>query len=211
MFCCSISLFWKITWGACLNKLILNFFFLPALGLHCCAWASSSCGEWGYSSLRCVGFSLWWPLVAEHGLQTHGLQQLRHVASVVAARGPQGTWASVVAAHGLSNCGLRALEHRLSSCGAWTELLCGMWDLPGPGIESVSPALAGGFLTTAMPGKSPQFCDFAHVISSDKNGHPSLIYPMRSQLNDFVLPSVQINENWSISIMSMMLYSYLDS
>ena len=29
-----------------------------------------------------------------------------------------------------------------------------MWDLPGPGIEPVTPALAGGFLTTAPPGKS---------------------------------------------------------
>ena len=29
-----------------------------------------------------------------------------------------------------------------------------MWDLPGPGIEPVSPALAGGFLNTAPPGKS---------------------------------------------------------
>ena len=28
-----------------------------------------------------------------------------------------------------------------------------MWDLPGPGLEPVSPALAGGFLTTAPPGK----------------------------------------------------------
>ena len=28
-----------------------------------------------------------------------------------------------------------------------------MWDLPGPGIESVSPALAGGFSTTEPPGK----------------------------------------------------------
>ena len=30
-----------------------------------------------------------------------------------------------------------------------------MWDLPGPGLEPVSPALAGGFLTTAPPGKLP--------------------------------------------------------
>ena len=29
-----------------------------------------------------------------------------------------------------------------------------MWDLPGPGLEPVSPALAGGFLNTASPGKS---------------------------------------------------------
>ena len=28
-----------------------------------------------------------------------------------------------------------------------------MWDLPGPGLEPVSPALAGGFLTTAPPGR----------------------------------------------------------
>ena len=31
-----------------------------------------------------------------------------------------------------------------------------MWDLPGPGLEPVSPALAGGFLTTAPPGKPPE-------------------------------------------------------
>ena len=30
-----------------------------------------------------------------------------------------------------------------------------MWDIPGPGLEPVSPALAGGFLTTGPPGKSP--------------------------------------------------------
>ena len=28
-----------------------------------------------------------------------------------------------------------------------------MWDLPGPGLERLSPALAGRFLTTAPPGK----------------------------------------------------------
>ena len=29
-----------------------------------------------------------------------------------------------------------------------------MWDLPGRGLEPVSPELAGGFLTTATPGRS---------------------------------------------------------
>ena len=38
-----------------------------------------------------------------------------------------------------------------------------MWDLPGPGIEPVSPALAGGFLTTAPSGKS---CNHQILISS---------------------------------------------
>ena len=41
-----------------------------------------------------------------------------------------------------------------SSCGAWAQLLRGMWDLPGSGIEPVSPASAGRFSTTAPPGKS---------------------------------------------------------
>ena len=29
-----------------------------------------------------------------------------------------------------------------------------MWNLPGPGMEPVSPALAGGFQSAAPPGKS---------------------------------------------------------
>ena len=29
-----------------------------------------------------------------------------------------------------------------------------MWSLPGPGIEPMTPALAGGFLTTGPPEKS---------------------------------------------------------
>ena len=29
-----------------------------------------------------------------------------------------------------------------------------MWDLPGPDLKPMSPAFAGGFLTTAPPGKS---------------------------------------------------------
>ena len=63
---------------------------------------------------------------------------------------------SVVAARGLSSYGTRALELRFSSCGARDYLLCGTWDLPGPGLKPVSPALAGRFLTTAPPGKSPE-------------------------------------------------------
>ena len=46
---------------------------------------------------------------------------------------------------------------KLSSCGSWAQLLCGMWDLPGPGLEPVSPASAGGFSTTAPPGKPPSY------------------------------------------------------
>ena len=65
-----------------------------------------------------------------------------------------GARASVVVARGLSSCGSWALERKLSSCGARAQLLRGMWDLPGPGREPVSPALARRFLTTTLPGKS---------------------------------------------------------
>ena len=44
-------------------------------------------------------------------------------------------------------------EHRLSNCGSRAQALRGMWDLPRPGLEPVSPALAGRFSTTAPPGK----------------------------------------------------------
>ena len=80
----------------------------------------------GYSSLRCAGFSLRWLLL----LRSTGSRR-----------------------EGFSSCGSQALDHRLSSCGTRASELCGMWDLPGPGLEPVSPALAGRFLTTAPPGK----------------------------------------------------------
>ena len=68
--------------------------------------------------------------------------------------------ASLVVARGFSSCGSRALECSLSSCDSQVQLLCSMWDLPGPGIKPMSPALAGGFLTTASPGKSLPYIIF---------------------------------------------------
>ena len=103
------------------------YLFLAALGLHCCARAFSSCGERGLL------------FVVVHRL-------LIAVASLVVEHGLQ--------ARGLSSCDLWALECRPSSRGARAQLLCGMWDLPKPGLQPVFPALAGGFLTTAPPGKS---------------------------------------------------------
>ena len=64
----------------------------------------------------------------------------------IAVRGPLTIAASLVAEH-------RLQTRRLSSCGSRAQSPCGMWDLPRPGLEPVSPALAGGFLTTALPGK----------------------------------------------------------
>ena len=87
------------------------------LGLRFCARASSSCGKWGPPFIAVRGpLTVAASLVAEHRLQTRRL----------------------------SSCGSRALEHRLSSCGSQAQLLRGMWDLPRPGLEPMSPALAGG-------------------------------------------------------------------
>ena len=64
----------------------------------------------------------------------------------IAVRGPLTIAASLVAEH-------RLQMLRLSNCGSRAQLLRGMWDLPRPGLEPVSPALAGRFSTTAPPGK----------------------------------------------------------
>ena len=69
----------------------------------------------------------------------------------IAVRGPLTIAASLVAGHRLQT------TRRLSSCGSRAQLLRGMWDLPGPGLEPVSPALAGGLSTTAPPGKPEAF------------------------------------------------------
>ena len=101
----------------------LTFFFLinlflAVLGLHFCARAFSSCGEWG-------------PLF-------------------IVVRGPLTVVASLVAEH-------RLQTRRLSSYSSRAQSLRGMWDLPRPGLEPVSPALAGRFSTTAPPGKPPRY------------------------------------------------------
>ena len=64
----------------------------------------------------------------------------------IAVRGPLTVAASLVAEH-------RLQTRRLSSCGSRAQLLCSMWDLSRPGLEPVSPALAGRLPTTAPPGK----------------------------------------------------------
>ena len=47
-----------------------------------------------------------------------------------------------------------------------------MWDLPEPGLEPVSPALAGGFPTTAPPGKSRHLYFYLSLTSHVPNYLP---------------------------------------
>ena len=68
----------------------------------------------------------------------------------IVVHGPLTITASPVVEH-------RFQTRRLSSCGSRAQLLPSMWDLPRPGLEPASPALAGRFSTTAPPGKPNTF------------------------------------------------------
>ena len=88
----------------------------------------------------------------------------------ITVRGPLTVAASLVAGHSLQT-------RRLSSCGSRALLLCGMWDLPRPGLEPVSPALAGSLSTTAPPGK-PHFVLFficMFLLVSEFSGHSLIL------------------------------------
>ena len=68
---------------------------------------------------------------------------------------------SLVAVHGLligwllllPSVALSAQAAVVVCCRVLDQLLCCMWDLPGPGLEPVSSALSGRFLTTRPPEK----------------------------------------------------------
>ena len=70
----------------------------------------------------------------------------------IAVCGPLTVAASLAAEH-------RLQTPRLSNCGSRAQLLCGTWDLPRPGLEPVSPALAGR-VSTAAPLGELQFYPF---------------------------------------------------
>lgn len=89
--------------------------FLAALGLRSCMAFLSLQRAGAALPLQCMGFS-WWKffLLWSVGPRVPRPQSLRHVSSVV-------------------------VTHRLDSPGSWAWLLCGVWGLPGPGIEHMSP------------------------------------------------------------------------
>ena len=65
---------------------------------------------------------------------------------LITVHGPLTIKASLVVEH-------RLQTRRLSNCGSRAQSLRGMWDPPRPGLEPMSPALAGRLSTTAPPGK----------------------------------------------------------
>ena len=111
--------------------------------MHCCAGFCLAAASRGYS------------LVAVCGLLVAG-------ASLAVEHGLEGMWASVLVARGLSSCGSGPLEHRLSNSGAWAYF-CSMWDLPRPGMEPMSSALASKVFSAEPPGK-PNNDSWRHLV-----------------------------------------------
>ena len=92
----------------------------------------------------------------------------------IAVRGPLTVAASPVVEH-------RLQTRRLSNCGPRAQLLRGMWDPPRPGLEPVSPALAGRLSITAPPGKP----FFFFLKSSLLRCHLHKVHPFRIQFYEF--------------------------
>ena len=112
----------------------LNFFFIATLFIYLFIFG-------------CVGSSVLARAFSSYGKRGPLLIAV-HGPLFIAVRGPLTIAAPPVAGH-------RLQTRRLSSCGSRAQMLRGMWDLPRPGLEPVSPALAGRFSTTAPPGKPP--------------------------------------------------------
>ena len=133
---CSSSITWRVQHSSpaalvpvCFLFLMYNliYLFMAVLGLAA-VWAPLQLWQMGAPLQLC-------------GLLIAG-------APLVAGRRLQGMCAAVVAACGLQSTDSVVVAHRLRA-----QLLCSTWDLPRSRIKPVSPALAGGFLSTEPPGK----------------------------------------------------------
>ena len=105
------------------------YLFMGVLGLHRCSGFSLVAARRGDSLFVVCGFLIAVvSLAMSTGSRAPGLYQMWHVDSAAAAPGFEST-------------------------STWVWLLQNMWDLSVSRMESVSPALAGGFFTTEPPGK----------------------------------------------------------
>ena len=104
---------------------------------------------WLFFTLSACSFILGSSLLPAVGATLCRGAQLSHCSGLLrcGAQVP-GAQASAVVASGLQSVGSAVMAHGL-------QLLHVTWNLPRPGIKPVSPALAGGLLSTASLGTSP--------------------------------------------------------
>ena len=121
------------------------------------ATSSSRLSQWSLS-LLCFAFTFIYWLLAALGLR--GCTWV--FSSCISRCAGFSLWWLL----SLQSTGTRMLG--LSSCGAQTWLLPGIWKLPGPGIEPVCPALAGRFLNSGPAMKSDPY---PYVYASNKHVH----------------------------------------
>ena len=105
-------------------------------------------------------------------------------------------WAYRCRALALQCTGSVVLVHGLS-CPAACMIL-----LPRPGIEHVSPALAGRFLTSGPPGKSPVLVFKPHICVTLKNYNEKNTPPQKSPSPTKTLQLIDFNLNrlWVLKI-----------
>ena len=124
----------------------------------------------GYSSSWCPDFSLQWLLfLRSMGFRVSGFQQLQYMGSVIVVSGLQST-------------------DRLNSYGTGAQVLHGIWDLPGSGIEPMSPALMGSLFIT---GKSKAFSYVLEVLLFFSGINSSFLSHFSLELKTFLFVPYQ--------------------
>ena len=74
--------------------------------------------------------------------------------------------------------------------GMWAQLSCGMWDLPGPGIEAGSPALQADALPSEPPGirvNNLRYADDTTLMAESKEELKILLMKVKEE-NEKPLP-----------------------
>ena len=140
---------------------------MALLGLHCCAGFSLAVARRGYSLLPGTGFSL------RRVFLLQGLCGLRALGCT-----------------GFSTCHVRAQQLWFQGSRPQAQYLWHMgfmWDLPGAGIELVSPALAGRFFTTEPPGKPSKSSNPTSPLTPQVS-FPIYVLPLQGHPTPVLLP-----------------------
>ena len=140
------------------------FFILGCTGSSLLHGLSLDVTSKAYSSFWCSGFLLPWFLLL---------------------------WIIGCRCEGFSSCSLQSLEQVSVSYGRQVQLLCNMWNLPRPGIQPMSPAMAGGFLSAVPLGKSYPVCSI--LLNNVFSATALKLLPKSTlQLMHTVVPSIFI-------------------